>query len=207
MAAVNQVLPFRGAKTAYGHFVAAGTVMCLFGYEQGVFGGIIVGHELQEHFHHPSPSLTGFVTSIYDLGCFAGALAALLVGEWLGRKRMLVILTVIMTIGILIQTSAFSMDHLLWGRFIAGVGNGGNTATAPVWHVETSHQSAKGKAVIKKMVGQCIRLRYVEHHHSSLQRDYHQGSVAVPTWYSTYLCRHVPCNGTYVAAIAAMVTC
>ena len=44
------------------------------------------------------------------------------------------------------------MNHLLWGRFVAGIGNGGNTATAPVWHVETSHQSAKGKAVVKEVV-------------------------------------------------------
>ena len=132
--------------------VAAGTVMCLFGYEQGVFGGIIVGHEFQDYFHHPSPSLTGFVTSIYDLGCFAGALLTLLVGEWLGRKRMIIIFTIIMTAGILLQTGAHSMNHLLWGRFIAGIGNGGNTATAPVWHVETSYDHAKGKAVVKEMV-------------------------------------------------------
>ena len=132
--------------------IAAGTVMCLFGYEQGVFGGIIVGQEFQDYFHEPSPALTGFVTSIYDLGCFAGAILTLFVGEWLGRKRMLIIFTIIMTTGILIQTGAQSMNHLLWGRFIAGIGNGGNTATAPVWHVETSHQHAKGKAVVKEMV-------------------------------------------------------
>ena len=132
--------------------IAAGTVMCLFGYEQGVFGGIIVGQEFQEYFNHPSPSLTGFVTSIYDLGCFAGALLTLVVGEWLGRKRMLIVFTIIMTTGILIQTGAHSMNHLLWGRFIAGIGNGGNTATAPVWHVETSLDHAKGKAVVKEMV-------------------------------------------------------
>ena len=132
--------------------VAAGTVMCLFGYEQGVFGGIIVGQEFEEYFNHPSPSLIGFVTSVYDLGCFAGALLTLVVGEWLGRKRMLIIFTIIMTSGIMLQTGAHSMNHLLWGRFIAGIGNGGNTATAPVWHVETSHQDAKGKAVVKEMV-------------------------------------------------------
>jgi len=132
--------------------VAAGTVMCLFGYEQGVFGGIIVGHEFNEYFHDPSPSLTGFVTGVYDLGCFAGAVLALFVGEWLGRKRMLIIFTIIMCAGILLQTAAQSMNHLVWGRFIAGIGNGGNTATAPVWHVETSHQDAKGKAVVKEMV-------------------------------------------------------
>lgn len=132
--------------------IAAGTVMCLFGYEQGVFGGIILGQEFQNYFHHPSPSLTGFVTSIYDLGCFAGALLTLFWGEWLGRKRMLIVFTIIMTTGILLQTGAHSMNHLLWGRFGAGIGNGGNTATAPVWHVETSHDHAKGTAVAKEMV-------------------------------------------------------
>jgi len=58
-------------------------------------------------------------------------------------------------------TSMFKKSHLqrkhtnrqsqVWGRFIAGIGNGGNTAAAPVWHVETSHQSQKGIAVVKEM--------------------------------------------------------
>ena len=96
--------------------------------------------------------MVGLVTSVYDLGCCAGAIFALFVGEWLGRKRMLIIFTIIMTSGILVQTAAHSMTHLIWGRIIAGIGNGGNTSTAPVWHVETSVQSAKGKAVVKEMV-------------------------------------------------------
>ena len=139
-------------KTHTAISIAAGTVMCLFGYEQGVFGGIIVGDGFQEYFHEPSPSMTGFVTSIYDVGCFAGAVLTLFVGEPLGRKRMLIVFTIIMTAGIMLQTVAQNMQHLLWGRFIAGIGNGGNTATAPVWHVETSHPDAKGKAVVKEMV-------------------------------------------------------
>lgn len=131
--------------------IAAGTVMCLFGYEQGVFGGIIVGDDFLEYFNHPTPGMQGFVVSVYDLGCFGGAIATLFVGEKLGRKRMLIIFTIIMAAGIIMQTAAVSMSDLVWGRLIAGIGNGGNTATAPVWHVETSHQSAKGSAVVKEM--------------------------------------------------------
>ena len=132
--------------------IAAGTVMCLFGYEQGVFGGIIIGQNFNGYFHHPSPSMTGFVTSVYDLGCFAGAVGTLFIGEKLGRKKMLIVGTIVMASGIVVQTGATSMQHLLWGRFIAGVGNGGNTATAPVWHVETAALEEKGKAVVKEMV-------------------------------------------------------
>lgn len=64
----------------------------LFGYEQGerptlpnishaklipsgVFGGIIVGQDFIEYFNHPSPAMQGFVTSVYDLGCFVGAVS------------------------------------------------------------------------------------------------------------------------------------
>ena len=132
--------------------LAAGTVMCLFGYEQGLFGGLVVGEKFLTYFHNPSPSKLGFVTSVYDLGCLLGAILALLIGEQLGRKRMLLLFTIIMAAGILIQTAAHSMTNLVWGRVIAGIGNGGNTATAPVWHVETSKQSGKGKAVVKEMV-------------------------------------------------------
>lgn len=142
---------FTGHKLHTAISVAAGTVMCLFGYEQGVFGGIMVGPPFVSYFKDPSPSLLGFVTSIYDLGCFGGAILSSFVGEKLGRRWMLIIFTVIMTIGIIIQTVAQSMTWLVWGRLIAGIGNGGNTATAPVWHVECSKSEEKGRAVVKEM--------------------------------------------------------
>lgn len=131
--------------------VAAGTVMMLFGYEQGVFGGLMVGKPFLEYFNDPSPSELGFVTSIYDLGCFFGAVLSSFVGEKLGRRWMLMVFTVIMTLGIVIQTFALNMNWLIWGRLIAGIGNGGNTATAPVWHVECSKSEEKGRAVVKEM--------------------------------------------------------
>ena len=64
---------------------------------------------------------------------------------------MLLVFTTIMGVGIVVQTASHNMTTMVYGRMIAGIGNGGNTATAPVWHVGTSHQSAKGKAVVKEM--------------------------------------------------------
>ncbi|KAH7125711.1 hypothetical protein B0J11DRAFT_568449 [Dendryphion nanum] len=142
---------FRGHALHTAISTAAGVIMLLFGYEQGVFGGIMVGAPFLAFFDNPSPATLGFVTSIYDLGCFAGAIISSFVGERLGRRWMLLISTVIMTIGIVIQTFAADMTWLVWGRFIAGIGNGGNTATAPVWHVECSKSEEKGRAVVKEM--------------------------------------------------------
>lgn len=120
---------------------------------------------------------------------------------------MLVIFTVIMTIDIITQTAAFPMNHLLWGRFIAGVRNGGITATAPVWHVETSQQSAKGKAVVKEMV---IVLGFVVLNTIILafsditteaQWRFPLGIQLI------FVVMYYPFHGTYVARIAKMVTC
>lgn len=107
----------------------------LFGYEQGnltvttqptetksdqipgVFGGIIVGQDFIEYFNHPSPAMQGFVTSVYDLGCFVGALLTLFVGEKLGRRWTMLVFTVIMGAGILIQTGSHNMTQMVgWPR-------------------------------------------------------------------------------------------
>lgn len=106
--------------------------MTLFGYEQGVFGGIILGRDFLEYFNNPSPATQGFVVSVYDLGCFAGALLTLVVGEKLGRKRMLIIFTIIMGAGIVLQTASRNMTEMVIGRAIAGIGNGELVCNAAV---------------------------------------------------------------------------
>lgn len=43
--------------------------------------------------------MQGFVTSVYDLGCFGGAIITLFVGEKLGRRRTMLVFTVVMGAG------------------------------------------------------------------------------------------------------------
>lgn len=87
--------------------------MMLFGYEQGVFGGIIVGQDFIEYFNHPSPAMQGFVTSVYDLGCFVGAIITLFIGEKLGRRWTMLVFTVIMGSGIVFQTASHNMTQMV----------------------------------------------------------------------------------------------
>ncbi|OKP15195.1 Sugar transporter STL1 [Penicillium subrubescens] len=54
---------------------------------------------------------------------------------------------VILSIGAALQCSAFSIPHLIVGRIIAGVGNGLNTSTIPVWHSELSKAASRGKGL------------------------------------------------------------
>ena len=44
----------------------------LFGYDQGVFGGILQNKNWLDQFGHPSDTKTGIIVSSYNLGCLLG---------------------------------------------------------------------------------------------------------------------------------------
>jgi sugar porter (SP) family MFS transporter len=118
-------------------------------------GGVIVTDDFLNTLKLAGPentSLLGTVTAIYDVGCFFGAVIAFWLGELLGRKRTILVGTTIMTIGAILQISAYSVAQMITGRVIAGIGNGINTSTAPVWQSETSSIQWRGKLVIIEMI-------------------------------------------------------
>ena len=57
-----------------------------------------------------------------------------------------------MSIGAILQISAFSVTQMIVGRIVAGLGNGLNTATAPVWQAETSKAAWRGKLVVIELI-------------------------------------------------------
>ncbi|KAF8736776.1 hypothetical protein AX14_014008 [Amanita brunnescens Koide BX004] len=132
--------------------VACATAMTLFGYDQGVFGGIIVTSSFLQTMGNPSPGLQGTIVSLYDIGCFAGAMSTFVIGERLGRKKSFLVGVTIMSIGAILQISAFSVPHMIVARLITGAFISINTATAPVWQSETSKPSWRGKLVVLGMI-------------------------------------------------------
>ncbi|KAG6889462.1 hypothetical protein C0995_000989 [Termitomyces sp. Mi166 len=148
--------------------VACTTAMTLFGYDQGVFGGIIVTPDFLDTMGNPDPTLQGTIVSLYDIGCFFGAMSAFVfgnfyhfcilgpsednAGEKTGRKKAFIIGVIVMSIGAILQTCAYSVPQMIVARLITGLGNGINTATAPVWQSETSKPSLRGKLVVFSMI-------------------------------------------------------
>ncbi|KAL1310590.1 hypothetical protein AAFC00_000866 [Neodothiora populina] len=141
--------------------VIAGLDFFLFGYDQGVMGGLLTLNSFVEVFpeidvNNPPPGKTSSYTSTiqgisigsYNLGCFVGAVLTIWVGDWLGRRWTIFVGSAIMVIGATLQTSAFSLGHLIAGRIITGVGNGMNTSTVPVWQSETSKSHRRGQMVM-----------------------------------------------------------
>lgn len=56
---------------------------------------------------------------------------------------------IVLSIGAALQASANSIPQLIVGRIVAGLGNGMNTSTIPVWHSELmkAHKRGKGLAI------------------------------------------------------------
>ncbi|GME25918.1 Sugar transporter [Neofusicoccum parvum] len=148
--------PYFGLKGGWLTFwvtVACATDMTLFGYDQGVFGGVVVTQDFLDTLNlDGKTTLISTVTAIYDIGCFFGAILAFMVGERLGRKKCVLLGTTIMSIGAIIQTASFGVPEMIVGRVIGGLGNGINTATAPVWQGETSKASWRGKLIVIEMI-------------------------------------------------------
>lgn len=58
----------------------------------------------------------------WNLGCFLSAILTIFLGDYLGRKKTLMLGLSIWMIGELIQCTSYSFGQLIAGRFIAGFG-------------------------------------------------------------------------------------
>ncbi|WPH01755.1 Hypothetical protein R9X50_00460700 [Acrodontium crateriforme] len=147
----------RGQKLQMAVAIIAGLDFLLFGYDQGVMGGILTLPSFLNQFppidtrndssSHKS-TIQGITIASYNLGCFAGAIMCIWLGDILGRKRTIFFGSAIMVVGAAIQASAFHNGQLIAGRIITGIGNGFNTSTVPSWQSECSKSHKRGQMVM-----------------------------------------------------------
>lgn len=134
---------------------AAGFGFLLFGYDQGVMSGLLTGVAFTKQFPEidttngggGSSSLQGTTVAIYEIGCFFGAILAFVFGERIGRRWSIIVGCGILSVGAAVQTAAYGVPQLIAGRIVAGLGNGINTATIPVWHSELMKPTARGQGL------------------------------------------------------------
>lgn len=100
---------------------------------------------------NPSPSLLGFIVAVYELGCLAGALASAIWGEKLGRRMLIVVGCVWLTIGTVIQCSSYDRAQMIVGRIVTGFGMGGITSAVPVWQCEVTPAQLRGRTIAMEL--------------------------------------------------------
>lgn len=122
----------------------------LFGYDQGVMSGIISDPAFNDMFKatKDDDTMQATVTAVYEVGCLFGAIWALLFGEWMGRRWMIISGASVMIVGVIIQVTAWwgqlQLVQFIFGRVITGIGNGMNTSTIPTYQAECSKTSNRG---------------------------------------------------------------
>ncbi|KAH8685384.1 sugar transporter-like protein, partial [Tricladium varicosporioides] len=116
----------------------------LIGYDNGLMGGLINSASFKESFNSPSPTITGLVVSIYELGCFFGSVWTSFFGERLGRRKTIFVGVVVMTIGAVLQASSYERVQLIIGRIVSGLGMGAINSTVPVLQAEFSEKGSRG---------------------------------------------------------------
>ncbi|KAI5963225.1 uncharacterized protein KGF55_003017 [Candida pseudojiufengensis] len=140
----------RGKKLRLAVTAIATTGFSLFGYDQGLMSGLISGDQFNYEFPPTKENATiqGAVTACYELGCFFGAIFALVRGDRIGRKPLIVCGSFIIIIGTIISVTAikpyWQTGQFVIGRVVTGIGNGMNTATIPVWQSEMSRAENRG---------------------------------------------------------------
>jgi MFS family permease len=124
--------PLEGTRLSVGVAVNSGFSFLLFGWDQGVFGGILTNPSFNRQFKHPNPTIEGQIVSTYDIGCIIGAVISIYFGDKLGRRKSIAMSCMWVILGGLLQATAFSLPHMIIGRVIAGLGIGQSTAVVRI---------------------------------------------------------------------------
>jgi len=116
----------------------------LIGYDNGVLGGLVGQPAFNNTFNIPDATTVGLIVSLYEVGCFLGAVLTAFIGERFGRRKMMFAGSLIMIVGALLQSTAYTLGHIIVARIVSGVGMGLINSTAPVYQSEFSPKSSRG---------------------------------------------------------------
>jgi MFS transporter, SP family, galactose:H+ symporter len=134
-------IPFARAASIIAVILLAGA---LFGYDQGVISGALIG--IQKAFDVGHVALE-IVTSWVTLGAMFGSLAGGYVADLFGRKRTLFAAAALFIIGALVQAFAPNVPILVFGRLVAGFGVGVAAVAAPLYAAELAPAAQRGRYV------------------------------------------------------------
>ncbi|KAI1843932.1 hypothetical protein JX266_009988 [Neoarthrinium moseri] len=125
------------------------TSMSWFGYDQGVFSGVLISSDFKYWFPETNnANISGITSSCFSLGAFFGAIAAFTAGDKLGRKKTIALGLVCNAIGAILQIVSWHLPQMIVGRVINGFGMGLTSSTCPVYQAECSKPRVRGKLVV-----------------------------------------------------------
>ncbi|KAF8530913.1 putative high-affinity glucose transporter of the major facilitator superfamily [Gautieria morchelliformis] len=124
----------------------------IFGYDTGVAGGVLQMRGFQRDFglsgQTPSEvtAVTSHVVSILQGGCFFGALLGAPLSERIGRRKALIVVSIIFLIGAAVQVAGIhKLSFIYGGRFVSGLGVGAMSMLSPTYVAEVAPKEVRGR--------------------------------------------------------------
>ncbi|KAH6909068.1 sugar transporter [Coprinopsis sp. MPI-PUGE-AT-0042] len=121
----------------------------LYGYNQGVFSGVLPMHSFENRFQDTvrDAGLKGWLVAILELGAWFGVLASGLLADRLSRKYTIVLAVIVFCVGVVVQTAAVHVDYIFAGRFVTGLGVGSLSMVVPLYNAEIAPPEVRGSLV------------------------------------------------------------
>ncbi|KAJ0425401.1 general substrate transporter [Aspergillus carlsbadensis] len=130
----------------------AATVCCgglLFGYDSGVIGGVLIFTSFHNSFRYTPQDQTlisSIAVGIQQAGALAGCLLIWPLTNHHGRRRSMILCSLIFSIGVLFEIiNSHSLPVFYIGRIICGLGIGGSATVAPIYLAEMSPAHLRGR--------------------------------------------------------------
>ncbi|KAK0630458.1 general substrate transporter [Bombardia bombarda] len=137
----------------------------LYGYNQGMFSGVLAMPAFQQHMGEYDPvdpnadqTKKGWLTSILELGAWVGTLLSGFMAEVLSRKYGVLVACTVFVLGVVIQATSVTVGYnaILAGRFITGLGVGGLAMIIPLYNSEVAPPEVRGALVATQQLAICF---------------------------------------------------
>lgn len=130
----------------------------LYGYDQGMMSLINTNHNYLQPMHITSTSpMVGVIVAVYYLGCAVGSVIFSKLGDKLGRKKAIfgclataALGNFIMFVTGLESWNKGTLETMIVGRVVMGLGVGGIDAVIPIYSSELASDGARGKALAQE---------------------------------------------------------
>ncbi|KAK3346626.1 putative hexose transport-related protein [Lasiosphaeria hispida] len=137
----------------------------LYGYNQGMFSGVLAMPSFQKHMGEYDPldpqadqTKKGWLTAILELGAWIGTLLSGFLAEVLSRKYGVLVACAVFIVGVIIQATAVQAgpNAILAGRFVTGMGVGSLAMIIPIYNSEVAPPEVRGALVATQQLAICF---------------------------------------------------
>eukprot|EP00250_Pteridium_aquilinum_P018069 c23925_g1_i1 orf=362-2026(-) len=144
-----------GWVPAFPHAVTASMANFMFGYHIGIMNGPLtsIAHELN---FEGDTIVKGFVVSSFLLGAFIGSIGGGVLADKIGRRRTFQVDMIPLILGAALSANAESVNAMIIGRFLVGIGIGVNTGLVPVYISEVAPTRYRGALGSICQIGTCL---------------------------------------------------